>query len=141
MGNRKGGKKLRILLVDDETDFLMPIAYWLRAEGAEVQTASSGQEALQMIQQDPPDIVFLDIYMPGKDGIETLRELRAMNRTLPVVMVTAYPDDKENFSNAIKMGISGFFPKQGKLSELKFMIETSLKIHAAPGSASKPATL
>ena len=119
---------VRVLVVDDEEDFVKPLAYRLRAWGTEVHLASNGKQALRMIREDPPDIVFLDINMPELNGPKTLRRLRFFEPKLPVIMLTAHPDDPEVFSNLLRLGISGFFPKQGDLSGLKVLVETALKV-------------
>lgn len=123
-------RNIRVLLVDDEPDFLEPVSFWLQSKGYTVSTALDGRQALEHIKQSPPDIVFLDINMPGMNGLETLREIRAISRELPVIMVTAVYQDEKNFSQASELGIAGFFPKHTSLSELVRIIETSLRAHS-----------
>jgi two-component system nitrogen regulation response regulator NtrX len=82
--------KARILVVDDELAIRDTMRMILEYEGCEVLTAGSGPEALAMIERDTPDLVFLDIKMPGQDGLEVLGRLRAQNETLPVVIVSAH---------------------------------------------------
>ncbi|MBL7130521.1 MAG: response regulator [Candidatus Omnitrophica bacterium] len=119
--------KIKVLLVDDEPDFLVPIAFWLNSKGYEVAVASSGEKAIDMLKKEKkPHIVFLDINMPGMDGLETLKRIRKMDRELPVIMVTAYADE-EKFSQAKKLKTSGFFPKGGSLEELQKTIEVTLR--------------
>ena len=116
-------RAINVLMVDDEADFLEPVAFWLKSKGYAVTTLTGGEEAVALVKRAPPDIIFLDINMPGLDGIETLRRIRAMNRDLPVVMVTAAYQDEKNISRASTLGISGFFPKNNSLSELVRVIE------------------
>ena len=123
-------RKTRILWVDDETDFLELVGFWLKSQGYDVTTLTSGIEALKMIETQPPDVVFLDIHMPQMDGLETLTKLRKIEKDLPVIMVTAYPEEEKNFATAIKLSVSGFFPKQISLPKLKTSIETILATHA-----------
>ena len=111
-------KVVRLLLVDDEPDFVDQIAYLLRTKNYEVATVYSGEEAVKAVRKDAPDIVFLDINMPGKDGIETLAELKKIRSGLPVVMVTVVKDEQK-FQEATRLGCSGFFPKQGSLEDLQ----------------------
>ncbi|MFH1622516.1 MAG: response regulator [Candidatus Omnitrophota bacterium] len=121
--------KIKILLVDDEPDFLVPIAFWLNSKGYEVSVASSGEKAINMIKKEKkPAIVFLDINMPGMDGLETLKQIRQLDKELSVIMVTAYADE-ERFSQAKKLNTSGFFPKGGSLEELQKTIEVTLRTH------------
>lgn len=121
-------EKIKILLVDDEPDFLVPIAFWLNSKGYEVAVASSGEKALDMLKEKKPNIIFLDINMPGMDGLETLRRIRKSDKDLSVIMVTAYADE-EKFSQAKKLNTSGFFPKGGSLEELQKTIEVTLRTH------------
>ena len=127
-------RAINILMVDDETDFLEPVAFWLKSKGYAVTTLTSGEEAVESVKRAPPDVVFLDINMPGIDGIETLRRIRALNRDLPVVMVTAAYQDEKNISQASSLGIAGFFPKNSSLSELVRVIETCLRVCTKPKS-------
>ena len=68
------GKK--ILLVDDDTDMLMLTERWLLRADYEVVTATSGDEAIDILKKDMPDVMLLDFSMPGRDGIDTLSEIR-----------------------------------------------------------------
>ena len=120
---------IRVLLVDDEADFLEPVAFWLQSKGYQVLTAHNGQEALEVITQDTPDVAFFDINMPQMNGLEALRRLRAAKYELPVIMLTGQYQDGKAFTEANKWGISGFFPKQSSLQELVTLIETTLKNH------------
>ena len=121
-------KKVHVLLVDDEPDFVEPMAFWLRGKGYQVSIAASGQEAIMAVKEQPPDIVFLDILMPGLDGIETLKRIREINAKLPVIMITAYPDEK-NLARSQKLNISGFFDKDGDVKVLQNTIELTLKTY------------
>ena len=82
--------KARILVVDDESAIRETMRMILEYEGHEVLTAGSGPEALTAAERDSPDLVFLDIKMPGIDGLEVLSRLRGLNEALPVVMVSAH---------------------------------------------------
>lgn len=80
--------KIKILWVDDEIDLLKPHILFLEAKNYEVVTCKSGQDALQEIDDTRFDIVFLDENMPGISGLETLNEIKVIDATLPVVMIT-----------------------------------------------------
>ena len=80
----------RILVVDDEPAIRDTMRMTLEYEGYECLTASSGAEGLTMVERESPDLVFLDIKMPGMDGLEVLNRIRAMRDTLPVVIVSAH---------------------------------------------------
>jgi CheY-like chemotaxis protein len=82
----------RILVVDDEAPVLEVLGEYFTAQGYEVATASGGLEALTVMTRTPPDLVLLDIRMPGMDGVEVLRRLRHAHKSVPVIMVTANED-------------------------------------------------
>jgi two-component system nitrogen regulation response regulator NtrX len=80
----------RILVIDDEPAIRETMRMILEYEGYECLTAGSGAEGLTAVEKDAPDLVFLDIKMPGMDGLETLSRLRGLNDALPVVIVSAH---------------------------------------------------
>ncbi|MDB2607117.1 PglZ domain-containing protein [Zobellia sp.] len=80
--------KITILWVDDEIDLLKPHIIFLQGKGYDVITSQSGQEALEELQQSRVDIIFLDENMPGISGLETLAEIKVMDSSIPVVMIT-----------------------------------------------------
>ena len=82
--------KPRILVIDDEPAIRDTMRMTLEYDGYECLTASSGTEGLATIERESPDLVFLDIKMPGMDGLETLNKIRATSDTLPVVIVSAH---------------------------------------------------
>ena len=121
-------KKVHVLLVDDEPDYVEPMSFWLRGKGYQVSIATSGQEAITMVKEQSPDIVFLDIVMPKMDGIETLKCIRGINQKIPVIMITAYADE-ENLARSQKLNISGFFAKGGDVKVLQNTIDLTLKTY------------
>jgi CheY-like chemotaxis protein len=120
--------KIRVLLVDDESDFVESMSLWLQAKGYSVSVAASGEKAIQMVKEQTPQIVFLDIKMPNMDGIETLRQIRKLNQKLPVIMVTAYADEEKRIESQ-KLNISGFFAKDDDLKVLQNTIELTLRTY------------
>ena len=80
----------RVLVVDDEAAIRDTMRMILEYDGHECLVAGSGQEALAVAERESPDLVFLDIKMAGMDGLEALGRLRALNETLPVVMISAH---------------------------------------------------
>lgn len=79
-----------ILIVDDEPSILQSLGGLLNDEGFEVITASNGYEALKIIDKESPDLVLLDIWMPGIDGIETLKEIKKDNPFIQVIIITGH---------------------------------------------------
>lgn len=122
-------KKIKVLLVDDEAEFTEPLTYWLEAKNYSVEVAPEGKSALKLMKRSKPDIVFLDLRMPVMDGIETLQHIRKLDKQLPVIIITVAYADKEKFTQAKKLGCSGFFPKKGTFKELGKLVEVTLRTH------------
>ena len=118
-------EKIHILLVDDEPNFVESMSLWLESKGYSVSVAPSGEKAIQIIKEQSPHIVFLDIKMPVMDGIETLRCIRQINQKLPVIIVTAYADE-EKFVQTQELNVSGFFAKDEDLKKLQNIIDFTL---------------
>ena len=79
---------IHILWIDDEVDMLRPHIIFLENKGYTLHTATNGQDALELIQATPFDLIFLDENMPGINGIETLKLIKEIRPMLPVVMIT-----------------------------------------------------
>lgn len=124
---------LKILIVDDEKDFLEIIEERIKSWGHDTEIASSGKEALAAIKADNFDLVILDYMMPGEDGKEVLRKIRKENKTMPVIMFTAYPEiqvqenSKEYGANAFIPKISVYQDAQGSLKSAINIIQKQLK--------------
>ncbi len=84
----------KILVVDDEPDFCEALGDFLETNGYSVLEAHDGDQAMAVYRQERPDVVLLDIRMPGKDGLETLRELRAFDPEARVIMITAVLEEE-----------------------------------------------
>ncbi len=82
--------KQRILVIDDEAAIRESLKMTLEYEGYEVLGAATGQEGLNVAEREAPDLVLLDVKMPGMDGLDVLDRLRAMNETLPIVMISGH---------------------------------------------------
>jgi two-component system, NtrC family, nitrogen regulation response regulator NtrX len=82
--------KSRILVIDDESAIRDSLKMTLEYEGYDVMGAATGQEGLALAEREAPDLVLLDVKMPGMDGIEVLERLRAMNESLPVIVVSGH---------------------------------------------------
>ena len=80
--------KIRVLLVDDEKQFVDVLAERLETRDFDVTIAYSGDEALEAVKSKPLDVVVLDVLMPGRDGIETLVEIKRIKPILEIIMLT-----------------------------------------------------
>ena len=122
---RLGGSDVmkRILVIDDEENIRLLYKEEFAEEGYEVSVAASAQEALAKIEAERPDLITLDIRMPGVDGIEFLRLLRERDRDLPVIIVTAYGEYKQDFS---VWASDAYVVKSADLDELKAMVRKIL---------------
>ncbi len=114
--------KKRILLVDDQPKVLKFLEIDLKLHGFEVLTTTSGEEALELIKSKKPDVMLLDIIMPGMDGFEVLKQLRAFSQ-LPVI---AFSASAVNQNDAISLGANDFVPKPFDPEEMARRIERLL---------------
>ena len=105
-----------ILIVDDEKNLLKLYEKEFAEEGYHVITAGSGPEALQKIQQDPLDLVILDIRMPDLNGVETLKKIMESASTVPVILNSAYTSYRDNF---LTWAAEAYVVKSSDLTELK----------------------
>ncbi len=113
-----------ILVVDDEKHVCLLYEEELKDEGYNVLTASNGQEALEIIKNQEPDLVLLDLKMPEMDGSEFLRHVRQFNTTLPIIISTAYGDyAQQDFSVWLS---DDYTVKNADLTELKAKVKEVL---------------
>lgn len=120
----------KLLVVDDDKNQGLLYKIDLEDDGHEVTLASSGPEGLDAIKASRPDLIVLDISMPGMDGIETLGKILAQDRTLPVILNTAYSNYKNNF---MTWSADGYVVKSGDTTELKNKIRDVLKSRGIQG--------
>ncbi len=106
-----------ILVVDDEEDIRLSLKGILEDEGCRVVLASHGEEALQMLHKEEPDIIFLDIWLPGKDGLEILDAVRRDYQELPVIMISGH-GNIETAVETIKKGAFDFIEKPLSLEKV-----------------------
>ena len=117
-----------ILIVDDEPSILQSLSGLLTDEGFEVITANNGYEALKMIDAETPDLVLLDIWMPGIDGIETLKEIKKSSAALPVIIITGH-GNVETAVKATKLGAFDLMEKPLNIDKVIVAINNALNFH------------
>ncbi len=115
-------EKLRILIVDDEMIVRESFLHWFKKDGHTVATAASGFEALEKIEKFPYEILFVDIKMPGMDGLELLKKIKAGYPDTIVIIITAY-GSIESAVHAMKMGASDYLLKPFKPEQLSLVLE------------------
>ena len=122
-------KGARVLVVDDEERNRRLLVAILEAGGYSVAEAADGTQALELARQNPPDIVLLDIMMPGIDGYEVARQLKAdvATKAIPVVMVTAL-DDRESRLRGLEAGAEEFVTKPVDRNELRIRVRNLLRL-------------
>lgn len=104
--------KERILVVDDEEDIRELVAYNLEKEGYAVTTVKTGEEALARISREQPDVVILDLMLPGLDGLEVCRhmKMREQTRDVPIIMLTAKSEDSDIVAG-LELGADDYLTK------------------------------
>lgn len=120
-------KDRRLLVVDDDPDSLSIIAEALRWEGYGVKTAISGQEALEAIQNWSPDLILLDVNMPGMNGLETLKDLRHKERYVSVMFISGNTATEAVIAG-LDAGADDYIPKPFDPLELLARVRTQLRI-------------
>ncbi len=127
---RRAQPEFRVLIVDDDPDMVAYLAHLLKAEGLDVEAAYDGRQALALIADRAPDLVLLDVVLPGMSGFDICRRLKADEATalIPVVLITAL-EDSENRVRGIEAGADDFLSKPAKREELVARIGTLRRLH------------
>jgi len=113
----------KILLVDDEESIHLLYREELEEEGYEVHSALSGEEALEKLKIVHPDLVILDINMPGMNGIDALRRIKEINPNLKVILSSAYQEFKQDLAS---WASDEYIVKSSNLDELKAAVRRHL---------------
>ncbi|TEB07554.1 Transcriptional regulatory protein SrrA [Pelotomaculum schinkii] len=116
----------RILAVDDDPKIQKILQHTLSKEGFEVILAASGEEALQKARRQPPELVVLDIMMPGMDGFETFQKLKAQYHDMPVIILSARSDEVDKVVG-FRMGVDDYQTKPFSPTELALRIKAVLR--------------
>ena len=108
---------IKFLVVDDEKGVVEELKALLKMRDYTVFSATSGEEALQVVKKENPNIVILDILMPGMDGIEVLRQIKKTHPKTRVIMLTAVEDESTK-KMATSLGASGYLTKHYSFEEV-----------------------
>ncbi|MGE5618950.1 MAG: response regulator [Sphingomonadaceae bacterium] len=118
------GRDKLVLVVDDDVELQGMVQTLLNGAGYRVATATDGGQALEKVEQEMPNLILLDMKMPGMDGWKFAREFRARhNRSVPIVVVTAAEDARKR---AEEVGAEGHLGKPFEIDELLHLVEQSL---------------
>ena len=118
--------EFKVLLVDDETDFVETLVKRLRKRKLDVRAASSGQQALDMLSESPSDVVVLDVKMPDMDGIETLRRIKKIAPSVEVVMLTGHAN-VEVAMQGMELGAFDYLMKPIDIDDLLYKLQDAFK--------------
>ena len=115
------------MVVDDELEIRHLLSQFLTEEGYEVILASNGEEAIELAERENPQVILLDILMPGIDGIETCKRLKAGEKTrfIPIIMATALWD---RYMEAIEAGAEDVVTKPFNLTELSHRVKSIIRV-------------
>jgi len=111
-----------VLVVDDEEPIREMMTTALGTKQRDVLTAASGEDALELLKKHPVDIVLLDLSMPGLNGVETFREIHAIRPSLPVVIVTGYPDS-DLMAKALEIGPFTMISKPVDIAQIQKTVD------------------
>ena len=127
----------RILVADDESSICSAFEALLATEGHSTLTAANGRDALRLFREQRPDVVFLDVRMPGMDGIEALRQMAALDASVPVIVMTAY-GTLDTAADALRAGAFDYLGKPLELAQIRRLLQRALH---APAGGEAVATL
>ena len=108
---------VKILVVDDENETCALLERYLTKKGYQAFTATSGEDAVRIVKEEKPNIVLLDIRMPGMGGVETLKKIKEIDKEIGVIMITAVKEE-ETAKETLKLGAYDYITKPMDLKYL-----------------------
>lgn len=117
---------MRVLFVDDELEFLEIITKRLTHRGVEVHTASSGEAAIELAAQHRPEVIVLDVKMPGMNGLEALRKLRDITPATPVILLTGHAS-VGSAMEGMELGAFDYLLKPVSINELIIKLNEAIR--------------
>ena len=119
--------KIKLLLVDDEKDFIESLAERLQLRDFDVKSALNGDDAIKLVSENEFDVIILDVKMPGKSGIETLKEIKKIKQLSQVIMLTGHAT-VESAIQGMKLGAYDYIMKPTVTEDLINLINKAYKI-------------
>jgi DNA-binding NtrC family response regulator len=117
---------LKVCIVDDEVEFVTTLAERLQLRGFETQIATDGEKALQLIETDPPQVVVLDVMMPGMGGLEVLQRIKELNPQIAVILLTGHSATKEG-REGMRLGAFDYLMKPLNIDDLIKKMQEAVK--------------
>ena len=111
-------RKLQVLLVDDEIEFIATISERLSSRGIQARTAASGEEALVLIEGEPPDVIVLDVMLPGTRGTELLKLIKQEHPAIPVILLAGGDVSTRERMEGMRLGAFDYLLKPVSMEEL-----------------------
>lgn len=116
---------MKILVVDDDQPSVKMISYLLKEEGHAVSSARDGQEALEVVEKDPPDLIVMDVMMPRMDGLEATRRIRQI-MNVPIIMLSAKGETSDKVAG-LQLGADDYLAKPFEPAELLARVQAVLR--------------
>jgi DNA-binding response OmpR family regulator len=120
-------KNIKLLLVDDEHEFVTTLAERLKMRELDPNVALDGEKALELVADEVPDVIVLDLKMPGIDGMEVLKQIKKKHPKTQVIMLTGHGSKKDE-KEAKRLGAFGYFNKPLGIDELVTHIKSAYKV-------------
>ena len=123
----------KLVAIDDELEFTKTIDQFFSARGYEVHVALTGTSGMELVDYHIPDVVLVDLKLPGMDGDELLRRIKLSHPKMPVIVITAYNDGGKTRDRLLSMGAFAHFDKPlSSLRDLAATVKRALAMAAAP---------
>jgi two-component system, response regulator, stage 0 sporulation protein F len=126
--------KRKVLIVDDQNGIRVLLVEVFSSEGYQTSQASNGKLALEIVRKDPPDLVLLDMKIPGMDGLDILKHIKQIDPSIKVIMMTAY-GELDMIKEATDLGALMHFTKPFDIDDLRNAVNKQLR---SPGSPDTP---
>lgn len=112
----------KLLIVDDEQKICILLSEYFRLKGYDIRSVNRGEEALALAKVFRPDVVLLDILMPGMSGIDTLKQIKQLDPAIKIIMLSA-ADLEDVVQGALKLGADSYMCKPADLTQLEHLVE------------------